>query len=252
LVRAFEAIFDENLLNRYKGIMNMSIEKNHTNNDPTRILRIWNKLKNGISNTNLIIALATIAIAISTGFYTYYARSQFVIMSNTLSHSQEVFDSAIENFHLEQRAWVGPMRVSSPKYEHEGKNVFVKKGLPLRCGVHIANSGKTPALKLRTRLSVSAINSDAEFHPEYVIDSSDKDSITVLQPGMTLTLNFSSSLEIFSTNIDDFKEERRILYMYGVIDYEDIFGNPHSTKFCMYLAPDLMTFKGADTYNEAD
>jgi len=45
---------------------------------------------------------------------------------------------------------------------------------------------------------------------------------------------------------------KNILYMYGSITYEDVFGVKHHTTVCMYLLPDLSAFTDCETYTEVD
>jgi hypothetical protein len=41
-------------------------------------------------------------------------------------------------------------------------------------------------------------------------------------------------------------------YLYGIIDYVDIFDKPHSTKFCFFIAPGSSTFIQCPTFNSAN
>ena len=43
-----------------------------------------------------------------------------------------------------------------------------------------------------------------------------------------------------------------IYYIYGKIDYTDVFGRPHTTKFCSYVRQDLQSLVMCPTYNDAD
>ena len=91
------------------------------------------------------MAIATLAIAVATIFYTYYSHKQWKAMTETLKQSRTALDATIENFRLEQRAWVGPTHVILPEYADGGKKVYIKEGQPVKMGVFVANSGKTPA-----------------------------------------------------------------------------------------------------------
>jgi hypothetical protein len=41
-------------------------------------------------------------------------------------------------------------------------------------------------------------------------------------------------------------------YLYGIIDYKDIFDRPHWTKFCFYIAPRTSAFALCPTFNDSN
>jgi hypothetical protein len=43
-----------------------------------------------------------------------------------------------------------------------------------------------------------------------------------------------------------------ILYVFGTVSYDDVFGVTHHTTFCMQLAKDLTGFFAYTSYNTAD
>ena len=47
-------------------------------------------------------------------------------------------------------------------------------------------------------------------------------------------------------------QDQRLWYLYGVVTYEDIFGNGHKTKFCFQNQPFTRTWSFCPTYNNAD
>lgn len=147
------------------------------------------------------------------------------------------------NIRLEQRAWVGPVEAIMPKAGEKPEP---------HLGVKIMNSGKTPARRLLTKISTQYLPAEAEFAPSYK-DDSVKPGVSVIQPGMRINLFSLATLGVMTPQeIDGVRTGRNILYLYGLITYEDIFGRPHSTRFCLYLQSDLSGFSACSTYNDAD
>ncbi len=200
----------------------------------------------------VIMAIATLAIAGATIFYTYYSHKQWKVMTETLNQSRAALDATIENFRLDQRAWVGPIHVILPEYVANGKQVYIKEGQPMKIGVFVANSGKTPALKVKNNFATRFLKAGDEFDPNDHIKKPSIQASSVLQPGMNFSLKPLPEGNSSKSDVDDLTSGRYILYMFGLITYEDIFGRPHTSKFCLSLSPDLQTFTSCSIYNEAD
>jgi len=201
-------------------------------------------------------------------------------MKETVKQGNAALNDTIKNFRVEHRAWVGTMQAVTAGYLEGGKNRYVKEGQPPKCGVIIINSGKTPARKLRGVVSLLTLKAGEELTPKFEIDNNTAipHSNLVMQPGTQLMLLSSlnslyvklpgvlvetsddtmvSTVDVpvkpFSkADIDDLAGGKKILYMFGLITYEDIFNQSHWTKFCMYLSADLSTFTGCSKYNETD
>jgi len=119
-------------------------------------------------------------------------------------------------------------------------------------GVKIMNSGKTPARNLLSKISTQYLPAEAEFAPIYK-DVSMKPGISFIQPGMRINVLSRATLGIMTRQeMDGVRSGRNVLYLYGFLTYEDIFGRLHSTKFCLYLQSDLSGFSTCHTYNDAD
>ena len=202
-------------------------------------------------------------------------------MEKTVKQGNAALNDTVKNFRMEQRAWVGPTHALTDAYIEEGKKSCVKEGQPAKCGIIIINSGKTPARKLRGVVSLLTLKAAEKLVPSFDIDNATlPHSNVVMQPGtQLLLLPTINSLQIklprflieptdvkvvgnaevsvkemlFSKDdISDLASGKKILYMFGLITYEDIFKQSHWTKFCMYLSPDLTTFTGCSKYNETD
>lgn len=204
-------------------------------------------------------------------------------MKETVKQGNAALNDNIKNFRVEHRAWVGTMQAVTAAYMEGGKNRYVKEGQPAKCGVILINSGRTPARKLRGVVSLLTLQAGEELTPKFEIDNTTiPHSNVVMQPGTQLmllpslnTLNIklpgilveTSDASMAGTgdasvsvkekpyskaDIDDLASGKKVLYMFGLITYEDIFNQSHWTKFCMYLSTDLSTFTGCPQYNETD
>lgn len=165
--------------------------------------------------------------------------SLFILHRQTGVMSRQT-DIMTEQLRLDQRAWVGPVEVATPDKPTE------------LYGVWLANSGKTPALKVITKVSQQLIPASATFTPAYH-PTKEPGSASVLHPGMRIRADSVARL------VDFLPQERQQVsrgshrfYLYGRIEYWDVFERPHWTTFCLYMATDLKSFRVCDRYNDAE
>ena len=162
-------------------------------------------------------------------------------LSATIAENRKVLDQSIESSRLDQRAWVGGTEVIKPEIRADAGLIF---------GVRIGNSGKTPALKVQSRLRVLSAPSTTPFSPTFgtvpgIVSN------TAMQPGMTAIL-FTSPMILNTRQLEQIKSGDRMLYLYGRIAYEDIFQKPHRSFFCVFLTKDTTAMQSCDTYNDAN
>ena len=148
-------------------------------------------------------------------------------------------DQQIAATQLERRAWVG---VLSASIRDDTVAVIVQ------------NSGSTPALRLRNTTMVTVLKINEPFVATYDPPTGQAPE-AVIQPSG----NRDVGSPLPPTHWNDalrktFSDRTNRLYVYGKLDYRDIFsGTPERhTTFCMYLAPDLRTWRTCATYNHAD
>lgn len=182
-------------------------------------------------------------------------RESAISTKETVKQSKASLDATIEHFRLEQRAWVGPVEVSPAEYAEGDKKVYVKEGQKIKGGIRFVNSGKTPALNVRNAYGFRYLKSG--IAPSVTLKATEMPpgSTTIMQPGMSGYLYPTPiPLErvISKTDIDDIINERVIVYIIGIITYDDIFKRNHSSKFCLRLKSDLTTFESCTTNNEID
>ncbi|MEW6600932.1 MAG: hypothetical protein AB1499_08170 [Nitrospirota bacterium] len=231
---------------------------------------------------NQLMVITTAIVAFGTVFYVIVAIFQWQLMkeageqtsdqmnkviaearriadisSDSAKQAKDALDATIDNFRLEQRAWVGVEGVLPPEYKDGNKKIYVKSGQPMKTGVTIKNTGKTPALKIQSIVSMFYWMSNHKFVPTFdkQVKGAERPSTTVLQPGGTYILIAPPIPEegvINEADIANITNSRQILYIAGKITYEDVFNRQHSTFFCMYLTPTLTNFSHCNGHNEAN
>jgi hypothetical protein len=146
---------------------------------------------------------------------------------------------------LDQRAWVGPVEFLKPiDLRADGRPVFV---------VIITNGGKTPAFKMKTKMTYIPVKKGEIFRPNFPPDSSPRYGVVTLQPGMRMQMLSGPPVKAFDQpGIDSLKSGQIVLYIFGLITYEDVFRIPHQTEFCMMLDRDLTTANACGTFNKAN
>ncbi len=143
----------------------------------------------------------------------------------------------------DQRAWVGVSRFL-------GKEI--KPGVEMRFGVRISNFGRTPARSVRTQTSWSALPRSTPFTPVYPPRKrSQQASASVVMP--TFEGEVLAPPVIFTeSQVKALESQLSYFYVYGRITYDDVFGHPHFTTWCFYVAHDSPTMTACETYNDAD
>jgi hypothetical protein len=128
---------------------------------------------------------------------------------------------------LGQRAWIVPTTVTFVVPPIPGKYPSVR--------VDLHNTGKTPALDVVISNQISYYPSDAkESDLPWSLPASQ--SKTMIGPNQH---QYSDNALIGGNslsegNLRDLREDRTRLFVYGTIDYVDIFKVPHFTKFCVF------------------
>lgn len=143
---------------------------------------------------------------------------------------------------LDERAWVGPISNTGPNGLHtevspQGATVFV---------VPFTNSGKTPALK------VSAWAHVTTDITQITDSASESHSVrAVLFPnGLANTSTISQPVAAMDA---DRIRKGAVVYVFGGINYQDIFGENHVTRFCFVpRGRDLSLFSPCDRHNDTD
>lgn len=214
---------------------------------------LWDSLRSP-EVSNRVIAVATIVIAIAAGltwWETHGAGEQTdkVIaadervanaMERAVGQANDAFTGTVNQSRLDQRAWVG---VS------DSVTTAFSIGNPWTVSVIFFNSGRTPArnvqASVRYRLSREPISGpnqgDIEklvFYPVQSIAPQGRFAYAIgysTSAGTSTPDEMTGNLDI-SSRFNDIKSQKLQIYYFGILKYDDVFGNHRETQYCIFLA----------------
>jgi hypothetical protein len=148
----------------------------------------------------------------------------------------------LSEMHLDQRAWLGIDRINQFDF---------KPGQGFSIPFDMTNTGKTPALHVKTKTSLKSLEKEQTFTVTYPDPRLYKGSNGVVQPQQHLTLS-TLPTDVPTMQYGDIQNGRGILYAYGDITYDDIYDKSHETTFCVMFYLGLSGPIPCDVYNEAN
>jgi hypothetical protein len=167
-----------------------------------------------------------------------------VALESGQRQSRLALDASINASRTDQRAWVGPIR-------------FVLQDMqapnPIKATATIVNSGKTPALHVKVRYIIHASDGEIDIadyakHPTETLVSGTPFSMFPNTP-IELNADTGSTDELGIRSVNN---GRKFLYMFGEIEYGDIFGREHQTRFCARYYWTTKQFAACGSYDHAD
>jgi hypothetical protein len=173
------------------------------------------------------------------------------IAQGTLEASQQnakqSINATIQQFHLEQRAWVSAIET------HGAPEV----GKPFEIIVRVRNTGKTFAKEFSSIAVVEALPEGK--YPDFSKESRFRtnSSVSLLAPDGEWLIPLypigGSSTEKFTDSmLADLKASRTKIFVYGSMRYKDIFDCNHWTTFCFRLSRTLLLYEACGSHNDAD
>lgn len=219
------------------------------------VVAIWRTIKFLLrfadEHDGAITALATIAIVILTFFYVRYSRYQWRTMRDQVGQMQS-----------QERPWVSVSKDGF--HELVPSDVYDVRTFPheFRATIVVINSGRSPALRVRTTACWIA-SSNEEYNPPSVevCHTSGPLRIAVCQNGKPSavretplfpgggynTTNARETFKLSASEIDGIRHsdptfpgsasDKQWLYVVGCSTYDDGGGNHYRTQFCMLYAP---------------
>lgn len=213
---------------------------------------------------NKLAVISGVLVAFSTVFYTLTAIGQYYLLSESaaadaensatviaavteiarasgeanrqsaesardaLAAASKALDAQIELSRSEQRAWV---TVDSASVGG------VIAGSRLSGRLSISNSGRSPAMGLSGPQRI-AFWREAVL-PEFMLkrEGAVVAGPTVLGPGGALAISSSLGRGITQQEIDELLQGTAFLFIYGQVNYQDVFGAPHWTRYCFRNVP---------------
>lgn len=155
--------------------------------------------------------------------------------------AERALNTNIENFRLDQRAWINVGRTIYPSELKAGVSQVDT------IGMEFVNSGKTQAIDVRAVIAARTMFKDVPFSPAY--QGTAPNSRTNLRPGVPFSVRLPN-VTLSQEQVTAIRSGSLRLYVYGEISYQDIFTSHHCTKFCIYFSPDLKETGFCGVYNE--
>lgn len=229
-------------------------------------------VKSGPEDTKKIIQAAQIQagaanqISDAADDFTDSARWMEQHMEDAANAMQDSVDTADANtkttiknaqnaFRSEQRAWVGVLDATPIEFSEA-------KGFSAT--VIFFNSGRTPARNVQSSgmymFSPAPVSGPP---PEFIKTLSFRPAQSIAPQGRyNLALGQESVGEITTptqlqgqqnliSRYQDIKNKKVVLYFYGILKYDDVFGNHRETQYCISLAdPDTKRIGFCDAFND--
>lgn len=172
--------------------------------------------------------------------------------------SKASLDATVDNFKREERAWVGFQGIADSRGFTETE--------PWKVTVVFFNSGRTPARNVQSSgmytTSPIPISGPSEqnvkqlvFRPAQSIapQGNYRQNFGADTPAEAYTLSQKQGQQILVSQYSLIKTKQLFLYYFGVLKYDDVFGNHRQTEYCIYLAnPDTKEAGVCDTFNDVN
>jgi hypothetical protein len=142
-----------------------------------------------------------------------------------------------------ERPWVGPQSVKTEPFAAGGQPITT---------LHIVNSGRGPAMELRSN-TVGSLRSSATPPPEIPGQLGPLANTAILFPnaGGDLTF-FANTRALTADEVANIQSGQYVLWLAGRLDYKDTKGRPHLTTFRYRFDPKLASFSATPDGNSAN
>jgi hypothetical protein len=115
--------------------------------------------------------------------------------------------------------------------------------------VKFHNYGATPAYGFNGTVSMKFTRTKLGVNPRIVKEQEQILSKSVLSSDQTTHFTVHSKRTISTEHKQALKERRLFWYIYGKVEYDDIFGTKHMATFCAEYKPEKAFFVFCDKYN---
>jgi hypothetical protein len=142
-----------------------------------------------------------------------------------------------------ERPWVGPQSVKTEPFAAGGQPITT---------LHIVNSGRGPAMELRSN-TVGSLRSSATPPPEIPSQMGPLANTAILFPnaGGDLTF-FANTRALTADEVAGIQSGQYVLWLAGRLDYKDVKGKAHLTTFRYRYDPRLASFTATPDGNTAN
>ncbi len=156
--------------------------------------------------------------------------------------SRAALDASIATSRLDQRAWIGMVRVD------------VVPALPFKADTEttiytvIGNTGRSPCIRTKMVLHWNLLNPN---EPLKAPVQTTPTAISVLFPNSSVVL-VTNKVTFPQPMLTAISQGVKVFKIWGEITYDDIFERPHWTHFCTVMRADLNGLDACVEYNQTD
>jgi hypothetical protein len=166
--------------------------------------------------------------------------SYFMIRLNGLSDRLDALSAHATAAPVNDRPWVGTDTITTANFSNGGQPVTT---------LHLVNSGRTPAIDLRSN-TVGSLRTSAAPPPDIPTKPGPLATTGMLLPnaGGKLTF-FSNTRALTADEAGSVRAGKYVLWLAGRLDYRDKAGHAHTTTFRYRYNPGLGGFVAAPNGN---
>jgi hypothetical protein len=154
------------------------------------------------------------------GWQAWIYHRQWKIMREQLEHSKEIHQ-------LSERAWIV---LKSAALKHP-----IKVGEAPEISIIFTNTGRTPASNANFKTWVHIADSHTPADKLHRPDLPGRPSQGVIPPGMLFSQNIAPRITLTDQTMQRLTREEQQFYLYGLVEYHDIFDHSWMTAFCLTL-----------------
>ncbi len=163
-------------------------------------------------------------------------RASIAQASRSASAMEDVANITDRNSRLMQEMYAKQMRAYLSVNIHRGMYQDRKNGLKFEINPSLLNSGHTPAHNLKYWATAEILPFPLPDNFEFPVPINKSPNSYVLHPNHGIELNALVNDFVPDGEVEAIKlgTERRV-HIWGIVTYDDVFGESHMTKFCHSL-----------------
>ena len=193
--------------------------------------------------TDMVIMAATVVIAISSILQLLEMRNSGEqtdkiiaadkriagAMEGAVAQANNSFSATVEQFHLDQRAWVSVGAVHT--INQYGMTLPAPEvGQPFMVRATFVNTGRTPAVDMRWACKVEQTTGEEPRFTSYEYSPAG-----IIPPNGTRFCDKVISSNFSSEEKTEIASGKKWFYLHGQVNYDDIFARPHWMRYCFFL-----------------
>jgi hypothetical protein len=195
-----------------------------------------------IELVNIVLTLIFSGLlVIATWTYTIYSRKQLDAVTEQARLMNEGLKESVKTRELENAAFIGTKGAKWNQPLHVGEWQKIS--------VTIINTGKTPAFNLK--VEQGWVFQEAEPTDLNMQQRGPASGIATVIPGVDNLIEFYIP-NLTEEDVSAITNFKKLITVYGKIKYDDIFGKPHWTNFCLTHHPTTEVFDICTKGNESD